>query len=307
MEIALSSIRFAFESVKENNGCAGVDGVTVRQFGENLHHNIQVLQDEVYRQVYRPLPLMKILIPKKEGAGHRSLCIPPVRDRVIQKAVLNLVEPVLDKEFEDTSFAYRKGYSVKRAVQRIRSYYDQGYCWIIDADIDDFFDTVDHELLMAKFERVIDATALHRLVRLWLKAEIWDGTTLAVPERGIPQGSPISPVLANLFLDEIDEILSQRGFKYVRYADNYLLLGKTETEAGEALALSLELLDRLDLDLEVETMSSFDKGFRYLGVFFFNDLALKPFAASDQEKSRRRPVFPRPFDMAAWQSRNKGG
>jgi group II intron reverse transcriptase/maturase len=298
MDIALSSLRFAFQSVKENQGCAGVDRVSIRMFEENEGVNLQVLQDELFRKVYRPYPLMKVLIPKKDEETPRALCIPTVRDRIVQKAVLNLIEPILDKEFEDTSFAYRKGYSVKRAVYRVRSLYEQGYQFVIDADIDDFFDSVDHDILMDKFEKVIDNREIGHLVRLWLKAEIWNGSTLETSPQGIPQGSPMSPVLANLFLDEIDERLSSDGFRYVRYADNYLILGKNPAEARKGLELSEELLDRLHLDLEVESVSTFDKGFTFLGVFFFNDLIMKPF--EKPEKAKSTPVFPAPFDINAW-------
>ena len=212
MDIALSSLAFAFRSVKENQGCAGVDRVTVRDFEENLDANLRVLQGELYARIYRPIPAMKVLIPKRDEDKPRVLCIPAVRDRVIQKAVLNLVEPILDKEFENLSFAYRKGYSVKQAVYQIKAFYKKGYCWIIDADIDDFFDNVDHGRHMEKFESVIDNQDIRHLVRLWLKTEIWNGQTLITPEKGLPQGSPISPVLANLFLDEIDEQLAEKGF-----------------------------------------------------------------------------------------------
>lgn len=305
MDIALSSLEFAFESVKANQGCAGVDGVTVRRFEDNLVFNLKILQSDLYSRMYRPLPVMKVLIPKKDEDKPRVLCIPSIRDRVIQKAVLNLIEPVLDKEFEDCSFAYRKGYSVKRAVYQIKAYYNKGYHWIIDADVDDFFDNVDHDRLMEKFKPVIDNEDIRHLVRLWLKTEIWDGETLTIPEKGIPQGSPISPVLANLFLDEIDEQLAENGFKYVRYADNYLLLGKNENEARKGLALSMDLLDRMDLDLDVEAVSCFEKGFQYLGVFFFNDLVMKPFDPQKDGKGKQTPVFPKPFNMEAWMNHSQ--
>lgn len=303
MDIALSSLHFAFQSVKENQGCAGVDGVTVWRFEDNLEFNLRILQGELYDGRYRPLPAMKVLIPKKDEDKFRVLCIPSVRDRVIQKAVLSLIEPILDKEFEDCSFAYRKGYSVKQAVYKIKTYYKEGYCWIIDADIDDFFDNVDHDLLMEKFCQVIGNEDMQYLVRLWLKTKIWDGETLMVPDKGIPQGSPISPVLANLFLDEIDEQIAEKGFRYIRYADNYLLLGKSEIEARKCLSLSMDLLDRMDLDLDVEAISCFEKGFQYLGVFFFNDLVMKPFESQKDKKRKQTPIFPKPFDLNAWFNR----
>jgi group II intron reverse transcriptase/maturase len=181
-----SSLSSAFHSVKENHGCAGVDGVTIERFEENLDLNLAKLQDAVERQIYFPLPLMKILVEKKNGEA-RALCIPAVRDRVVETAVLQIIGPVLEKEFEECSFAYRKGRLVKQAVYKIRDYYDKGYRWVVDADIDAFFDSVDHKLLFAKFKQYIHDPQIQRLIELWLAAEIWDGTSLKVCQKGIPR------------------------------------------------------------------------------------------------------------------------
>ncbi|MBW2740097.1 MAG: RNA-directed DNA polymerase, partial [Deltaproteobacteria bacterium] len=175
-----SLLSSAFQHVKENHGCAGVDGVTIERFEENLDLNLARLQDE--------LPLMKILVEKKNGEP-RVLCIPAVRDRVVETAVLQMIEPVLEKEFEECSFAYRKGRSVKQVVYKIRDYYDKGYRWVVDAGIDAFFDSVNHNLLLAKFKQYIHDPHIQRLIELWLAAEIWDGTSLKVCQKGIPQGS----------------------------------------------------------------------------------------------------------------------
>ena len=154
LTITLDSLFSVFQTVKENHGCAGADGVTIEQFEGNLDINLKIMHNEITEQTYFPLPLLKILVDKGNGEA-RALCIPTVRDRVIQTAVLQLIEPVLDKEFEDCSFAYRKGRSVKLAVYKIKEYYEQGYHWVVDADIDAFFDSVDHALLLAKFKKYV--------------------------------------------------------------------------------------------------------------------------------------------------------
>ncbi|WP_211436081.1 reverse transcriptase/maturase family protein [Candidatus Kuenenia stuttgartiensis] len=123
------------------------------------------------------------------------MCIPSVRDRIVQAAVLQLIEPVLEKEFEECSFAYRKGRSVKQAVYKVREYYEQGYQWVVDADIDAFFDSVDYSLLLLKFKCYIHDPCIQNLVGLWLKGEVWDGKTVTTLKKGIPQGSPISRFL----------------------------------------------------------------------------------------------------------------
>ncbi len=287
----------AFQAVKENHGCAGVDGVTIERFEENLPANLEKLRQELADRTYSPLPLMKILVAKKNGEA-RGLCIPVIRDRVAMTAVLHRIGPILEKEFEECSYAYRKGRSVRKAVYKIKEYYDQGFRWVAESDIDAFFDNVDHELLLGKFKRIISDPWIGRLVEMWLRVEIWDGTTLTRAAKGLPQGSPVSPVLANLFLDELDEAMLAQGLKYIRYADDYLLLAKTPQEAGRALELSKQVLDRLLLKLDEEEITSFAEGFKYLGVIFVNSLIMTPFAQSG--KKRRVLFYPPPFDLAAY-------
>ena len=299
-----NSLYSAFHSVKENHGCAGVDGVTIEQFEKNLNSNLRKLQYELDSQSYFPLPLMKILVEKKNG-DPRALCIPAVRDRVVETAVLQLIEPVLEKEFEDCSFAYRKGRSVKQAVYRIKEYYDAGYRWVVDADIDAFFDSVDHKMLLEKFKRYIHDPKIQRLIELWLAAEIWDGTSLKVCKKGIPQGSPISPILANLFLDELDEELLQKGYKYIRYADDYVILCKNKERAKQGLKLSKEILSNLLLKLDEEEITSFEQGFKYLGVIFLKSMVMKPFEI--QKKNRKVLFYPKPFNLDAYLLKKKKG
>lgn len=185
----MEALRRAFEHVKENHGSAGVDKLTIAQFESCYDENLYALFRELNENRYRPLPLLKILVDKGNGEA-RALCIPAVRDRVVQTAVLQIIEPILEREFEDCSFGYRRGRSVKQAVQRVREYYERGYTWVIDADIDAFFDRVDHALLLQKIKRYIVDEKILGLIKLWLKAEIWDGKTITTLETGIPQGSP---------------------------------------------------------------------------------------------------------------------
>jgi len=303
-DINHSSLSSAFQHVKENHGCAGVDGVTIKRFEDNLDLNLGRLQDEVVRQIYFPLPLMKILVEKKNGEP-RALCIPAVRDRVVETAVLQMIGPVLEKEFEDCSFAYRKGRSVKQAVYKIKEYYDKGYRWVVDADIDAFFDSVNHNLLLAKFKRYIHDPQIQSLIELWVTAEIWDGTSLKVCQKGIPQGSPISPILANLFLDELDEELLRNGYKYIRYADDYVILCKKKEDAEKGLELSKQVLEKLLLKLDEEEITTFDQGFKYLGVIFLKSMVMKPFEV--QKKNRKVLFYPKPFNIEAYLLKKKKG
>jgi group II intron reverse transcriptase/maturase len=299
-----NSLSTAFLQVKENQGCAGVDGVTVQAFEEELNKNLSVLENELSHKNYAHLPLLKILVDKGNGEA-RVLCVPTVKDRVAQTAVFYVIEPILEKEFEACSFAFRKGRSVKMAVYKVKDYYEQGYRWVVDADIDAFFDSVDHELLMKKVGKYIKDEYVIRLIELWVKAEVWDGVSLKVMEKGIPQGSPLSPILANLFLDELDEVMLKNGQKYVRFADDFLILCKSPEKAKQSLEFTNKMLEKLLLKLDESDIVSFDQGFKYLGVTFVRSLIMVPF---DKPKKERKVLFyPPPLNMAAYYLKKKRG
>jgi len=303
MDLSLPSLNLAFQSVKANHGCAGVDRVTIGKFERKLEGNLKSLQYELLEGIYSPLPLMKIFVEKKNGEA-RGLSVPIVRDRVVQKAILQIIEPILDKEFEVCSYAYRKEHSVKQAVMKIKEFHEHGYCWVVDADIDAYFDSVNHDLLMEKIDRFIRNKDIRNLLYLWIKAEVWDGHALQKLEKGIPQGSAVSPILANLFLDELDEVMLQKGYKYVRYADDYVILCKTPDEASTALELSKKILAKLDLELDDEEIKSFEDGFKYLGVIFLNDMIMKPF--EEHKKKSKVLSYPALFDLEGYlSSRNR--
>jgi len=294
----------AFERVKANRGCAGVDGVTMDMFKEELQKNLSRLEHELKKKLYIPLPLLELLVDKGNGEA-RNLCIPSVSDRIVQAAVLHFIEPILEHEFEDCSFAYRKGRSVRQAVYKIKEYYDNGYRWVIDADIDAFFDSVDHRMLVQKVKKYIKDQYIVSLIELWIKAEIWDGKTIKVMDKGIPQGSPISPILANLFLDELDEAMLKQGYKYVRYADDFIILCKTPEKAKTCLEFTKTVLDRLFLKLDEANIVSFEHGFEYLGVTFVRSLIMTPFDKPERQKKVLH--FPTCLNMDIyWLKKKKG-
>jgi group II intron reverse transcriptase/maturase len=287
----------AFQHVKENWGSAGADGVTIFRFERHLEENIIALIQEIKQGTYSPIPLLKLLVDKGNGEA-RALCIPAVRDRVVQTAVLREIEPIMEKEFEDCNFGYRKGRSVKQAVFRIKDYFDQGYRWVVDADIDEFFDSVDHGLILEKVKRYIPNEDIVRLIELWIKAEVWDGKSITVIDRGIPQGSPLSPILANILLDELDEAFLSKGYKIVRYADDFIVLCKTPDKAQRALEFTNDILERLCLKLDEADVVSFDHGFKYLGVNFLRSMIFVPFER--QKKTRSMLYYPPPLDMKTY-------
>lgn len=186
-EIAtLPNLKKAFFRVEASRGMAGVDRVTISGFKRELAVNLAILSKELREGSYRPLPLLRFLVAKPDGSP-RVLTVPIVRDRVAQAAVLNVTEALFEAQFEDVSFAYRKGRSVKQAAYRIRELREQGYRYIVEADIDSFFDNVGQDLLMTKITRVISDPECLRLFRLWVQAEVYDGKKVFVMKKGIPR------------------------------------------------------------------------------------------------------------------------
>ncbi|MBZ0198361.1 MAG: CRISPR-associated endonuclease Cas1 [Ignavibacteriaceae bacterium] len=297
--ISYPSLLYGYYRVKENDGAAGVDRVTVDAFEDNLQKNISRLNYELTVGKYQPLPLLAFerKDPPESNSSKSSrddkirlLTIPAVRDRVIQSSALNILEPIIDSELEDESFAYRKGFSREGAARRINNLFNKGYCWLLDADIRKFFDTVDHTILFTRLATLLNDDMAIELIKKWVQAEYIFKNKKIKQTIGLPQGSVVSPILANLYLDKFDEEISKRGLHLVRFADDFVILTKTKTEAADALKLTQELLADLKLELNINktTITSFNDGFKYLGYLFLNSLIL-PVGAKDKSK-------PIPFD-----------
>jgi group II intron reverse transcriptase/maturase len=294
---SLASLFKAWERVRDNHGCAGVDNVTIEDFSSELETNLRRLSYELEMEVYSPLPLLRILVDKGNGEA-RPLSIPPVRDRVSQAAAHLVLEPIFEQQFEDCSYAYRRGRSVRQAVLRVRHYYDQGYRWVLDADIDAYFASVPHVRLMKKVSALVPDSRVHRLLRLWLEADVWDGEQVARMTVGLPQGSVISPLLANLYLDEFDDALLARGMRLVRYADDFVVLCKSQEKAIQAARLTDEILDQMDLELDEADIKTFDEGFKFLGVLFCRSVLMVPFECD--RRARRVIYVPPPLDLGSY-------
>lgn len=264
----------AWQKVRGNGGAAGVDGQSLDFFAKNVFGRLQTLREHVLTGEYRPQPLLQCVIPKDNGKL-RYLAVPTVRDRVLQTAVARVLTPELEREFEHASYAYRAGRSVQMAVARVAHYRDQGFQWVVDADIQSYFDEVAHPLLIAKLKRTLSDHSLLPLVELWLASTIQPPDSQPyLLDKGIPQGSPLSPVLANLYLDDFDEALLGENMRLVRFADDFLILCRSEAEAEAAMELTESVIERLQLKLNTEKtrIVHFDAGFRFLGVDFLRNL-----------------------------------
>jgi len=273
--LSLANLRIAFDRVKANAGQPGVDGQSVEDFGVLFIANLKALQAEVLGGRYCPQPLKRVWLPRP-AKPPRPLGVPTVRDRVLQTAVAVMLTPILEAEFEDCSFAYRQGRSVRQAVERITLLQRQGYRWVVEADIERFFDTIPHDKLLAELRALVPDDELIVLVRSWLTAPVQEGGRLRPTSLGVPQGSPISPLLANLYLDHLDETLLGENFALVRYADDFIVLAKSRERAEEAVELSREVLHDLELKLNpLKTrVVNFETGFQFLGWNFVRSLTV---------------------------------
>jgi CRISPR-associated protein Cas1 len=285
---SLEALHLAWKKVGSNKGCAGVDGENIAHFGKHTDRNLQKLHQALLTGTYRPMPLRRFTIPKQDGT-QRILGIPTVRDRIIQQALLNALHPVLEQEFEPCSFAYRPGKSHKTAIRQIGYWRDRGYEWVLDADIVKYFDSIQHHRLFAEVEERIRPpdlilsrprfglrSAIFALLEAWVTAGILTPGGLVFPDKGIPQGAVVSPILANIYLDDFDEILMAAGVKLVRYADDFVVLAKREQDILRAQAEVAEVLDSMDLQLHPDKtqITNFDRGFRFLGHAFVGDLVV---------------------------------
>jgi group II intron reverse transcriptase/maturase len=293
---ARATLHAAFERVRSHGGCHGADGMTVGQFAARLETELDRLQDRLLRRRYRPFPLLRFHVGK-EASGRRCLSIPTVRDRVAQTAVFLVTRDLFEAEFEDASFAYRQGRSVRTAIHRVNSLREQGFRYLVDADIDAFFDSIPHPKLLDRLSSLSLDPYILELFERWIAAEIYDGRTVVRLAKGVPQGSVVSPMLANLFLDELDENLALFGQAVVRYADDFLVLCKTPQDAEQALELTDYLVAELELHLNREKtrIASFDQGFEFLGAVFIKDSIYLPFDRHRPEPVE--PVLPSPLDL----------
>lgn len=263
------NILLAWAKVRDKNGGAGVDGVTVAQFERNMEDNLISIQEELLSGTYQPRPLLRVYIDKGNGKK-RALSIPTVRDRIVQQAITVVLTPKLDAIFEDCSYGFRKGKGRKQAIDHIISLRDAGYHHVVDADIENYFDSIVHSILIQRLSEFVPEDSALRLVAMLLTSEIQESSRKFTLKKGIPQGSPLSPLLSNLYLDLFDKVMCERDYKLIRYADDFVILEQSKATAQQALQLTQHLLTQLKLTLKAEktSITTFDQGFQYLGVFF---------------------------------------
>jgi CRISPR-associated protein Cas1 len=266
--LQLDNLRLAWEEVAEKHGAPGVDDVSITRWRRNWEERLVELRRSVRANTYRPRKPRVYTIPKRDG-GQRRISILTVSDRVLQRAVLRVVDDVFDRTFLDCSFGYRAGRGVRSAIPVILAQRDAGRQWVLDADVDDCFGSLDHGLIVECFSQVIDDPLVLRLLRQWLAA----GRMSEKSKAGIPLGAVISPLLCNIVLHRLDQSLVQSGFAPVRYADDFCVFCASRAEAQAALELTDQTLTSLKLRLEPTktAITHFERGFDFLGVHFEGD------------------------------------
>lgn len=229
----------AHARVLGNRGAPGVDGMTVHDLLPYCREHWAQIREALLGDRYQPQPVRRVEIPKPDGQGTRGLGIPTVLDRLIQQALLQVLQPRIDPTFSPESFGFRPGRSAHGAVLRARAHMAAGYRWVVDLDLEKFFDRVNHDVLMARVARRVKDKRILRLIRRYLQAGVLEGGLVSPRAEGTPQGGPLSPLLSNLLLDDLDRELARRGHRFVRYADDCNIYVRSKT-AGERVMASLE-------------------------------------------------------------------
>jgi RNA-directed DNA polymerase len=270
---AFANLWDAWLKVKENRGAAGIDRMTVKRFDEDAYTRIEHLQTDLRNKTYRPQPVRRVFIPKS-GGGERPLGIPTVRDRIVQQALLQILEPIFEAKFSPRSHGFRPERGCATALDVVDRAVKCGYEWVVDADIKAFFDTVDHDKLIKAINEEISDGSILQLIRRILKAGVIlpDVNDVDPTELGTPQGGPISPLLANIYLHHFDVKMAQAKYGLVRYADDFVIFARSEEQAEAALQLARQILEgelALTLHPEKTRVVSVTQGFEFLGFHYF--------------------------------------
>jgi len=290
-------MRQAFQAVKRNRGAAGVDKVSIKMFDANLEENLAALMRDMKTGQFRTRPLRRVRIPKGPGSKKlRPLGIPVVRDRVAQEVVRRLLAPVFEPQFHDCSFGFIKGRNCHQAIERILELHRQGYKVVLDADIQGFFDNLSHSVIMAAVAAEVADGNILRLVERFLTAGVMEDGVFKPTTIGTPQGGVISPLLANIVLNHLDWRLHEAGFRFARYADDFVVVCQDRRQAQEALELVQRVLQSdlgLSLSPEKTEITTYGKGYEFLGFVLssrsrrMRDKSVQKFKAKVRERTVR--------------------
>lgn len=263
------NLKLAFKRVRENKGAAGVDGLDINQTSRLLATEWPVIQERLLMGTYQPSPVRRVTIPKPDG-GERELGIPTVTDRLIQQALLQILQPLLDPTFSEHSYGFRPGRSAQHAVLAAQGYIQSGLRIVVDVDLAQFFDRVNHDILIDRLRKKLDDDGIIRLIRAYLNSGIMDNGVVQARDEGTPQGGPLSPLLANVMLDEVDKELERRGHRFARYADDANVYVRSRRAGERVMAMLRNCYAKLRLRVN-ESKSAVGSFFgrKFLGYTFF--------------------------------------
>ena len=261
----------ASQQVTQKKGAAGVDHVTTDEFMRQIPENLWQLSDSLKDGSYRPQSIRRVHIPKPGSTETRPLGIPTVRDRIVQAAIVNVIEPIFERDFAEHSYGFRPGRGCKDALRRVDHLLKSGHVYVVDADLKGYFDSIPHENLMQRLKTKIADGSLLSLIEAFLQAGIQDEAAAWTPESGAPQGAVLSPLLSNVYLDPLDHLMAQAGFEMVRYADDFVILCRTAEQAAQALEIVQQWTTDNGLTLhptKTRIVDSYRKSFAFLGYEF---------------------------------------
>ena len=295
------NLEMAWDRVEANRGSGGVDGQSLEAFGQQLGSELNRLQTELKEEAYQPQPVRQVQIPKAGKPGEfRTLGIPTIYDRVCQQALLNRLEPIFEPVFDEANFGYRRGRSTKDALRKVWKEIESGREWIVDADLKDFFGSVDHEkLLTLVAQRVADGRVLG-LIKAMLKAGSYGQGRLFPSERGTPQGGVVSPLLSIILLTPFDREMRRRGYRLTRYADDWVITCKSVAEARAAVAAALRILKQLGVVLHPQKtrIVHVQHGFEFLGYKIKLGKALRLPASKIRSQARSGALYAYPREKS---------
>ncbi len=281
-----NNVREALEKVITNKGAAGIDGMKVEDLRDYMNANWTSIKQSILERSYKPAPVRRVEIPKPNG-GVRKLGIPTVVDRTLQQSIVQILTPIFEDEFQENSYGFRPGRSCEQAVLKLMEYLNEGYEWIVDIDLEKFFDNVPQDKLMSYVGRVIHDPDTESLIRKYLKSGVMENGMYEATELGTPQGGNLSPLLSNVMLNELDKELVKRGLRYVRYADDCVIAVGSSASANRVMHTITQWIER-KLGLKVNATKTHvcrPNKLKYLGFGFYKSPQTKQWTARPHETS----------------------